>query len=393
MKNSIKFTAAAVILVAATLSLTLLNTTVSSAYALEQTVQAFKNVRFLHLVSYNKADEIEDERWIEIGSHGRQVKYRQDNPQLQRLIIENEGTTAEYHDDKSTVVLYSNKDKQYQWVGDLGAWLENLRENGKIIEQNIIYNGKNCHKVLWPMMNAECFIDAQTKLPIVLGSTQLSYEIPSDDMFEIIIPDNYTVVDRRPGKSSGNTPDWIAKEELASTYFDTARYSMVQGEYQKAAQLLEYVVEKEPGRNWAWFWLGKSYYELGEYELAIDKYSKVLEMMGDVPYCFYARGLAYQQLQLNNEAQNDFSKALPWMIGSLRDTSTAVMFEYADDPTFRDGKAKPTQEQIIARMIQRLRIITGQDFGYNGQLGLKENKQALESWQDWWTQISSQSTQ
>ena len=49
MKNSIKFTAAAVILIAATLSLTLFDTTVPSAYALGQTIEALNAMRSIHV--------------------------------------------------------------------------------------------------------------------------------------------------------------------------------------------------------------------------------------------------------------------------------------------------------------------------------------------------------
>ena len=49
MKNTIKLTAAAIILIAAVLSLTLLDTTVPSAYALEQTIEALNAMRSIHV--------------------------------------------------------------------------------------------------------------------------------------------------------------------------------------------------------------------------------------------------------------------------------------------------------------------------------------------------------
>jgi len=115
----------------------------------------------------------------------------------------------------------------------------------------------------------------------------------------------------------------------------------------------------------------------------VEKYSKVIEMMGDVPYCLYARALAYTQLSMHAEAQNDFKKARPWMIRALRDTTAAAMFEYADDPTLRDGKSPPTKTQTISRMIDRLRIITGQNFGYDSKAGDQENENAIRAWENW----------
>jgi hypothetical protein len=381
--------AAVVIVVAVTITAVFLSQSATPAYAIEQTIEAFENVRFLHLLTRNESDQIEDERWIEIGDHGRQVKYRQENPP-NRLVVEDGRTTAEYHEDSKTVVLYSNRDKQYQWVGNIGVFLENLKQKGKIIGQNLSYNGRPAHKVLWPMMNAECFVDAETKLPVAIGPMELSYEIPPDGTFQITIPHDYTVVDKRPGAAPANEPDWLIEKELADKYFHAARYSMVAGEYENAAQLLEYVTEKQPGRNWAWFWLARTYYELAEFELAVEKYSKVIQIMGDVPYCLYARGLAYAQLSMHAEAQNDFKKPLPSMIRALRDTTAAAMFEYADDPILRDGKSRPAKTQTISRMIDRLRIITGQNFGYDSKAGEQENEKVIRAWEDWFE--SSQET-
>ena len=137
-----KYATAAVIIAAVLLSITFLDKTVTPAYAIEQTIEAFKNVRFLHLVRYTESKEIEDERWIEIGGNGRQIKYRQENHQIGFKVIENDidETTAEYHNDKNTIILYSNRDQQYQWVGEITAVLNNLRDNGKIIELNTTYN-------------------------------------------------------------------------------------------------------------------------------------------------------------------------------------------------------------------------------------------------------------
>ena len=382
MNRFSKFAAAAAVIVAAVLSVTFLGKLTAPAYALEQTVEAFKNVRFLHLIRRDVAGRIEDERWIEIGAHGRQVRYRQDTPP-NFLAIEDGQTTAEYHKDKNTVVLYSNKDKQYQWVGNLGLFLENLRQEGRIIEENADYGGRVAHRVLWPMMNAECYVDPQTKLPIAIGRTELSYELPPTGTFEIIVPEDYVVLDKRPGAPEAPEPQWLDDQRIADEYFRQARYALKSGSYKKAAELFEYVVEKQPGRNWAWFWLGSSYYGLGEYDSAIRSYSKVLEMMSDQPYCLYSRGLTYAQNGMEEPARTDLAKALPWMIQALRKPTAAAMFEYADDPTLRDGEIRPTDRQIVARMINRLRVITGQNFGYDPEATPEQNEKAVALWEQW----------
>lgn len=384
MKRPItKLAAAAVIVIAVVLSITFLDKSVTPAYALEQTIEAFKNVRFLHLVRHDESGQIEDERWIEIGMDGRQVRYRQDHPP-NFLAVEDGKTTAVYHMDKNTVVLWSNREKQYQWVGDLGVFLENLRQDGKIIEENAEYWGQPAHRVLWPMMNAECYVDPETKLPIAIGDTELSYEQPPQGTFEISIPEGFAVVDNRPGASKTEEPDWLKDEERADRYFHHARFALASGDYDEAVELFEYVVEKQPGRNWAWYWLGRAYYEQGNYDFAIEKFSQVIDMMGDVPYCSYARGLAYAQKGIDEAAKDDLGKALPWMIRALREPTGAAMFEYADDPRLREGRYRPTEQQILARMTNRLRIITGQNFGYDPDAIADENERAMAAWENWY---------
>ncbi len=383
MSRLMKFAAAAVIIIAVVLLITFLDKSVTPAYAIDQTVEAFKNVRLLHLIRHNEVGQIEDERWIEIGMDGRQVRYRQYTPP-DFLAVEDGESTAVYHMDKNTVVLYDRKDKQYQWVGDLGLFLENLRQEGNIIEQNTDYRGRLVHKIHWPIMNAECYVDPATKLPIAIGDTEFSYELPAPGTFEITIPEGFAVIDKRPGAAPTEESDWLNEEEIADERFNKARHALAVGDYAQAAELFEYVVEKQPGRNWAWFWLGKTYYEQGEYDLAIEKFSKVINMMGDLPYCLYARGLAYGQKDLENSAKEDLKMALPWMLSALRQQKAAAMFEYADDPLLRDGRTRPTQEQILTRMINRLRIITGQNFGYDPSAGAEENEQAIAAWEQWY---------
>jgi tetratricopeptide (TPR) repeat protein len=383
MNHFTKFAAAAMIIIAVVLAITFMDKSVTPAYAIEQTVEAFKNVRFLHLIRYDESGQVEDERWIEIGMDGRQVRYRQGKPSGV-FVIEDGESTAVYHNEKSTVVIYDRKDKQYQWVGELGAFLENLRQKGEIIEENADYNGRFAHIVLWPMMNAECYVDPITKLPIAIGDTELSYEQPPAGTFEIVIPEGYAVVDMRPGHEAGSIPEWLQTKETANERFHQATYALADGHCAEAAELFEYVVEHNPGRNWAWFWLGKAYYEQDEYSLAIEKFSKVLDMMGDQPYCLYARGLAYAKNGMNEAAAEDLQVCLPLMVRALRDMSAALFFEYADNPVLRYGKNKPSERDVVIHMINRLRLITGQNFGYDPDASAEENEQAIAAWEQWY---------
>jgi tetratricopeptide (TPR) repeat protein len=396
MKSSItKLAIAAAIIVVAALSITtVVDKLATPAYAIVQTYEALKNVRFMHIIGRDDASQINDERWIEIGMDGFQVRYRQDKPP-HPFAIEDGESTARYRHDKKAVIIYDRKDRQYQWVGELGKALENLRQEGKILEENGDYQGQLAHKVWWPYMSAECYVDPGTQLAIAIGDTELSYEEPPAETFEIFIPEGYVVLDKRPGAVSGSVPDWLLEEERASENasecFNQATHALAQGDYVKAAELFEVVTEHQSGRNWAWFWLGSAYYEQGKYDLAIEKFTKVLEIFkafgggGDKPlnYCNYARGLAYARLAMNDAAEADLQVCLPSMIRTLRIPSSGKMFEYADNPLMRYGKYNPTEQQIVINMINRLRIVSGQNFGYDPDATDQENEAAITAWEQW----------
>ncbi len=385
-----KLAAAAAIVAAVALTISLWDTSIPTAYAIDQTVEALQNARFLHLVSYDEVGQVKDERWIEIGADGYQVRYRQENPAPRNFkVIEDGKSTAVYRQDKQAVIIYDRKDQQYQWVGELGKALENLRQEGKILQENDSYKGQVAHKVWWPFLSAECYVDLATKLPIAIGSTELSYETPPAGTFEIVIPEGYAVLDKRPGAPEQVVPDWLLEEESvqdkADDAFRQATHVLAEGDCVKAAELFEFVTEKQPARNWAWFWLGSAYYAQGKYELAIEKYSKVLEMFGDSAcyYCNYARGLAYAQTGANEAAAADLTVCLPAMIQTLRTPSAGTMFEYADNPLIRYGGHNPSERETVAKMINRLRIISGRNFGYDPAAGPEQNEAAIAAWEQW----------
>jgi len=394
MNRFTKIAAAAGIIIAAVLSITILDKLASPGYAIEQTMEAFKNVRFMHVVRHDEAGQIEDERWIEIGPDGFQVRYRQDNPPG-RLIVEDGEAVSVHYKDKDTIVLYDPKKLQYQWIGDIGGWLKELAgQAGKVIEEDVDYWGRKAHRVRWLKLNTDCYIDPETKLPIAVGASQISYEYPPEGTFDIVIPDGVQVVDMRPGAEPTQVPEWLANkladDKVAGTDFKNARHALAAGQYEEAANLFTKVVELQSGRNWAWFWLGKAHYELGEYDAAIYEFSKVIDMFADsqmVPhYCHLARGLAYAAKGMEDMARQDLETALPVMIDALLDIEGATMFDYADDPLYRSlpKDERPTAEQSLAMMINRLRVVTGQDFGYNPDAAAEENHQAIAAWCQWY---------
>jgi tetratricopeptide (TPR) repeat protein len=161
------------------------------------------------------------------------------------------------------------------------------------------------------------------------------------------------------------------------------------GDYEEAAELFAKVVEVQGGRNWAWFWLGQAHYELGEYDTAIYEFTKVIDMFAKhetVPhYCHLARGLAYAAKGMKDMAREDVGVVLPIMMDALRNIEGTSLFDYADDPLYRSlpENKRPTAKQSLAMMINRLRIITGKNFGYDPDGSAEENEQAIAAWEEW----------
>ncbi len=390
-----KLASAAAVIIVAALSITLWVKLSTPAYALDQTVEALQNARFLHLMRHDEAGQLVDERWIEIGMDGWQLRYRQENSAPRDFgVIEDGESTAVYRHDKKAVIIYDRKDQQYQWVGELGKAFENLRQEGKILQENANYKGSRAHKVWWPYLSSECYVDPQTKLPIAIGDTELTYEEPPAGTFVITIPEGYAIADMRPGATTP-IPEWLQEEvntgRTANESFQQATQALADGDCVEAARLFEYVVEHQAGRNWAWFWLGSAYYGQGQYDLAIEKFTKVLEMFkaygggGEKPlgYCNYARGLAYARLGMTAEAKADLQVCLPAMVQTLRIPSSGAMFEYADNPKIRYGQYKPTEQEMVIKMINRLRLITGRNFGYDPTGTAEQNEAAVAAWEQW----------
>lgn len=407
----VKLTSVAAVIAVAALAILFWTGSSTPAYALEQTFEALQNIRFLHIVSQDEQGRTTDERWIEVGENGYQVRYRQQHPKALLLKYEQTGqltlnpgddlsmvpmaiedgkSTALYRHDKQAVILYDRKDQQYQWIGDLGGAFENLRDKGKILEENVEYRGRPAHKVWWPALSSECYIDPETKLPMGAGDTQISYEEPPAGTFEIVIPDGYAVLDKRPDAPAAAAPDWLQKEETSlqdqREAFRQGLKSFARGNYAEAVEQLALGIQVD---SWAPFWLGSAYAGLGQYDLAIENYNRHLALHqkaggGEaLPYCHYARGLAYARLGMLDEAKADFQLCLPAMIRTLRTPSGGSMFEYADTPLVRNGQYHPGEQEMMAKMINRLRLISGRNFSYDPTATREQNETALTAWEQW----------
>lgn len=354
-------------------------TTTKPAYALEQTIEAITNVRFMHIVNDR------DERWIEIGPDGKQSRYRQDT-HGHLLVVDNRETIFAWYKDKNTVVITDLNGTDYQWIGDLGQFFKDLAndEGNVTIKENVDYKGRSAHLIRWLKLNIDAYINPDTKLPIAIDGYDVFYDDPPEGIFEIpTIPKGVKLVDKRPSAEPTEDPKWMQRDKDARKSFNQGRQALSEGNYAKAVRLFRYVVHTSPS-NWAWFWLGKAYYELGEHQKAIEAYTEVFKISGlDAYECHLARGLAYKQLGMEDEAKQDFGVALPLMIDALRHTQGGFAFDYADDPT-RQKCLGLSDEQRLINMINRLREVTSQNFGFDPADSAEQKEAAIAAWENWW---------
>ncbi len=394
--------AAAVILVAVILAIAILDKSVSSAYALEQTIEAIKSVRFMHIVRGPRENkDYGDERWIEIMPDGSQGRYRQDTPP-RLFVVDDRKTVFAYRENKNTAVLYDPNEQSWTWHGNPGKWFEELANSDltPIIEENVNYRGRPAHLVRCPRIGRKCYIDPETKLPIAYGGYDITYEEPPKGTFDIPpVPEGVLFVDKRPGAEFTEEPEWMKRktesdkkldehDEKCAPLFREAMHKLAEGKYDEAVELLTVVVGLQPMRNWAWHWLGKAYYESGRYEKAIVMYS--VWCRGGVLCCYnLARGRAYRKLGMEAAARKDFEIALEAMVESLRDMDSmkARLFDYAEDPLYRyDKQRRPGKKESFTTMIYRLREVTGENFGYDPSVDTPEEiERVISAWEEWWS--------
>jgi len=398
--------AAAVVVVIAALAVNLLPRLGAPAYGIDQTIEALQHVRYMHVIKYNRAGNIEDERWEEIDADGYQARYRQNTPSRSFYVVDDRQTVMVYHasPEKNTVVLYDPSEQSYTWHYAPGLMFEEIADGQPmyaVVAENLTYKGRPAHHLRSVRGDTDVYIDSETKLPMAIGDYEVSYEEPPAGTFDIVIPDGAIVVDKRPGATSGPEPQWMVEErrkreigDIAQAHFEDARVALAGGDYERAIGLFEKTIEmSDGGRNWAWLWMGKALYAAGDYDAAIFRLTRVIEKLAevgwDIPSCRYARALAYAGKGMTDMAALDLEKILPKMIESLRNPEAAWSFNLADDPLIAaDGMREgchegPGPEQSIALMIDRLRLVTGRNFGYDPGATAEENEAAVAAWEQW----------
>jgi len=80
MNRFTKFAAAAVIIIALVLSITLLDKSIPSAYALEQTMAAYDGIRYIHIKDFKDGESEPKEFWVELDEQERVKSFRASLP-------------------------------------------------------------------------------------------------------------------------------------------------------------------------------------------------------------------------------------------------------------------------------------------------------------------------
>jgi len=380
--------AAAVVAVGALLVMSL--PSAEMAYASEQTVTALKTVRYLHVVKRDEAGNIDDERWMELNADGRQIRYRQE-ARPDRLVIDNGKTTLVARKDHNAVILYSHNAKQHTWIGEFPAQTyEQLAGRGfDVLEENVSYEGRPAHRVRYRTSPDHFYIDPETKLPLAYGPWVISYDEPPAGTFRIATPEGMTVVDRRLGADPVSEPEWLKQEtrdrRAAAEHHVKAMRLVAEGDFASALPLLTSAVALHPDCWRSWLAIGWGHYSSGDYDAAIRAYTQVLEIMTKRGFVaiyssfYYARGLAYARKGMIDEATKDIRRCLADMVYRLRRPQRTWLLDYAEHPA---GSMRFTKQQMLARMINRLRQVTGQNFGYDPAMP-EQTEHVITAWEKW----------
>ncbi|MEW6746271.1 MAG: alpha/beta fold hydrolase [Planctomycetota bacterium] len=111
------------------------------------------------------------------------------------------------------------------------------------------------------------------------------------------------------------------------------------GDYAKCAELCERVVAERPKMNWSWYLLGRSRFELDDFEGALEAFTRLVDMCPWSVY-LYEKGRTLQELGREEAARLEFDGAAAGL-----DSETGYkLFVYADN---LEGKAPRSRREVI----------------------------------------------
>jgi len=163
MKSRItKLAAAAVIAVAAILSITFLNKSIPAAYALEQTIQAAHSVRYLHVRNSVESQDEPMEFWVEFGPSGELKNMRFNKP-----------AWMDSEDGETVIVWKDNKMQLWIKKKNFLVTLEDKEVAAQVLKQV---------EQLDPKFAVQCLQEKQQE-----GAIELTMEEPVDKDEPIVV--------------------------------------------------------------------------------------------------------------------------------------------------------------------------------------------------------------
>lgn len=275
MKNTLKYTAAAVILIAAVLSLTLLDKTVAPAYALEQTMRACHSVRFIHMRQINPQHEDEPILiWVEFFENGLPKRIRMNLPEWQGggdgakdVIWENNAATVWFKEkngvarfpeqkmaDKILMMVQEQDPKTYvqdlldaQEIGKAEVEIEHPADKAEPIRVTAFYlPDRTLKSILYVdqatqlLLSRERYTLKDGKYVLVNTSECYDYNQPIDpEMFTFDnLPDDVIRVDQvsqQVGLAQGDLTDDQAAVETTRRFWQ----AVIEEDFDTASQYLE----------------------------------------------------------------------------------------------------------------------------------------------------------
>jgi tetratricopeptide (TPR) repeat protein len=129
-----------------------------------------------------------------------------------------------------------------------------------------------------------------------------------------------------------------AKSSIAQNYDKMAMQAMMKGDYKGAVAQLEKADTKDPNNAGVIKMLGYSYFQCGDFENAIDAYTRFINLKPSDYSAYYYRGKA----RLN--VANDPKESLNQMrensyLSSIKDFSKAIEIKGEDDPQLLQNRA------------------------------------------------------
>ena len=101
----------------------------------------------------------------------------------------------------------------------------------------------------------------------------------------------------------------LSEDEKDQTYYDAESY-FTRGNFTKAIQLYDAILEVDPDYSDAIAGKGAAYHRMGDFATAIDHYDKAIAINATNPFFLSDKGNALLALGIDGEAEKHLKKAL-----------------------------------------------------------------------------------